>query len=65
MKKTNAELESATDKLGEDASTGEANPTPDQFKLRLRLLMLSYVWHYIANLTKLDAENIHKEQIMV
>ena len=71
-KRTNAELESTTDKLGEDTSTGEANPTPDQFQLHLRLLMLSYLWHYVANLTKIDAnlakfdsENIHKKLLMV
>ena len=73
MKRTNAELESTTDKLGEDASTGEANPTPHQFQLRLRLLMLSYLWHlhYVANLTKIDAnlakfdvEDIHEEPPM-
>ena len=70
MKRTNAELESTTDELGQDTSASEANPTPDQ--LRLRLLMLSYVWHYVANLTKIDAnlakfdaENIHKEPLMV
>ena len=54
MKRTNAELKSTTDKLGEDASADEANPhpvTPNQ----LRLLMLSYVWNYVANLAKLDA----------
>lgn len=57
---------------GEDASSAEANPTPDQFQLRLRLLMLSYLWHYVANLTKIDtdlakfdAENIHKEPLIV
>ena len=68
MKKTNAELESTADKVGEDSSAGGADPV----KLRLRLLMLSYIWEYAANLTKIDpnlakfgAENIHKEPLMV
>ena len=68
MKKTNAELKSTTDKVREDSSAEGSDPV----KLRLRLLMLSYIWEYVANLTKIDAnlaefdaENIHKEPLMV